>query len=479
MPYLRHLIERGRVEGGGPLIAPFYLAPRPGRDGRPSPGPRSAIGRRCSDQLGQSPGLAVDVAMLEHERAARAPHRRSLARAGSASSSAIAAASAAASPGGTSLPHSGRDHLREPDLVAGDDRDLHRQRLLDDDRHRVAVAVGGDDARHREQVGPLEQRRAPLEVAARGSSTAPSSPSSPTRRLELAPQRSVTGDHETRARIADRAGVRAASTRSVEPLLLDVASDRDDRPAAGRRGAAAKSLAVDAHDDALHLRRARRDRPSPAGRAACSRRSRRRTPPTRASRAGRSASDRCRSRAPRCSPARRRAARRAGRGSPPGRRSGRGRGRPRSDRAVARSAPPPCSGIRSSCGQRRRSARSAAAAQWVPRGQPRERRGARQDALDPRGSRRATRARRRAAVAAAARRPRSGRASRARRALAPRWRRRSRRSPGRRRRRPPPNRRHPAPAAGAAPRLIPAGPPPARRRPLRRPASGGRSRSAG
>ena len=48
------------------------------------------------------------------------------------------------------------DDLGQADRVGGDDRNLHRQRLLDHHRQRVAVAVGGDHAWHRQHRRALE-----------------------------------------------------------------------------------------------------------------------------------------------------------------------------------------------------------------------------------------------------------------------------------------------------------------------------------
>ena len=186
-----------------------------------------------------SPSRSATSASREHEAAARlrpsAPRssagleRTLLDRRGEAPR--VAAARAGPT---SSLTSSGR-----PASLAGDDRHLHRQRLLGDDRHRVAVAVGGDDARHSEQVGVLQRspdavRLAPAEQPHRAVEAQLARPASSSR-TRSGPSPTI----ESRSSGARSASSAAASIRSLEALLLDQAADRDDVAAAGMRPAAA------------------------------------------------------------------------------------------------------------------------------------------------------------------------------------------------------------------------------------------------
>ena len=120
--------------------------------------------------------------------------------------------------GGTRRPHSVADDLRQTDLVGGDDRDAHRERLLDDDRHRVAVAVGGDDARASRAVRRPRAARGPRRALGARELTSP--------RAELAPALSSSSAAARRPRRSRRgratwspAARAAASIRSAKPFF--------------------------------------------------------------------------------------------------------------------------------------------------------------------------------------------------------------------------------------------------------------------
>jgi hypothetical protein len=144
-----------------------------------------------------------------------------------------------------------REHtFGQADLVARDDEQPDRHRLLDDDRHRVAIAVGGDDARHREHVGVLHRgqhlrrRRAAEQLDGRAG-----------RRDALGErvaQRAVAEDPHLQDLVAEH-GCRV--DEHLEALLLDESADREHDPPAAQRRRAPERLRVDAHHDLVNVGR--------------------------------------------------------------------------------------------------------------------------------------------------------------------------------------------------------------------------------
>jgi hypothetical protein len=134
------------------------------------------------------------------------------------------------------------DALRQADLVAGDDEQLHRHRLLDDDRHRVAVAVGRDDAGHRQHVRVLHRlddlRRRPAAQQRHRGAALRDPP------LERGPQRAIADDEH--AHVAE---ARGGVDEHLEALLLDEPGDRQHAAPTGQRARAAKRAGIDAHHD--------------------------------------------------------------------------------------------------------------------------------------------------------------------------------------------------------------------------------------
>ena len=133
--------------------------------------------------------------------------------------------------------------LRQADRVGGDDHQLHRHRLLDDDRHRVAVAVARDDARHRQDVGALELGAHPVGLQGAEQLDA----------VQLVAQRPVP--HDPHARVEPL----AARARSSKPFFATSRPTPTTVRPPGSGGPAPEALAVDAHHEHLDAR-VRRDR---------------------------------------------------------------------------------------------------------------------------------------------------------------------------------------------------------------------------
>ena len=145
------------------------------------------------------------------------------------------------------------DDLRQADLVRGHDRDLHRQRLLDDDRHRVAVAVRRHHARHREHARRLEhvadlRRRAragepdavadavPLRSATRARRAAAPRRRSSTRVVAAAPRRRPGGrspSSRPAGRCATTCRAVGCGARAAELARVDAHDDLVDRARSG------------------------------------------------------------------------------------------------------------------------------------------------------------------------------------------------------------------------------------------------------
>jgi len=163
-------------------------------------------------------------------------------------------------PRGHQPPPGGLDHLRQPDRVAADHRDLHRQGLLDHHRHRVAVAVGGDHAGHRQQVGMLEQLANAGRPDGAGEAHPAADPKFGRAALELLAQRPVADDRQLHGLAL---GEQARGLDQVaKALLLDQASDREHRASLGERAVTAKPLRVDPHHDHLDPSARRGDKPA-------------------------------------------------------------------------------------------------------------------------------------------------------------------------------------------------------------------------
>jgi hypothetical protein len=113
------------------------------------------LARRVCDQLDQPLSLAIDVAVLAHERTPGAAHGGALS--GVERQQLLQGTGQRLAVAGRVEASPLRAHeLGQPDSVAGHDRHLHGQRLLDHNGHRVAVAVGPDDAGHGQHRGLLE-----------------------------------------------------------------------------------------------------------------------------------------------------------------------------------------------------------------------------------------------------------------------------------------------------------------------------------
>jgi len=142
-------------------------------------------------------------------------------------------------------------HLRQPNLVARYHGHLHGQRLLDHDRHGVAVPVRCHDARRHEQVGLLEERAHVILRPRPGPLHDPFQPQALRVVTEVGPERPLAYDHQPIEAVPPPQQRRRVE-QVAKALLLDQPAHRDHGPPARVGGATEEALAVHAHHDPLY-----------------------------------------------------------------------------------------------------------------------------------------------------------------------------------------------------------------------------------